>query len=228
MAFRALSSFIPNADDFLALDMPTLGKIVLLHLKSYEGSNSVFQNGLLNRDYFVGMLEGRNMGLGPLPEKQPEYGAKQDEVIRAVQEAWDWLEHQGILSRDHNQPAPWFRISRRGEELLREGLAVIPHGNQPADSSADRNFARLAIDEARKSVSENDGRAHPKVGAVVVKDGRVLSAAHRGEQYGNHAEFVALEKKLCDEGCCRGHGLHNSGTLHQSQSPENSVRGEID
>jgi len=63
----------------------------------------------------------------------------------------------------------------------------------------DRKFARMAIDEARKSLSENDGRAHPKVGAVVVKDGRVLSTAHRGEQSGNHAEFIALEKKLSDE-----------------------------
>jgi hypothetical protein len=32
-----------------------------------------------------------------------------------------------------------------------------------------------------------------------IKDGRVLSTAHRGEQSGNHAEFVALEKKLSDE-----------------------------
>jgi hypothetical protein len=58
----------------------------------------------------------------------------------------------------------------------------------------DRKFARMAIDEARKSFSENDGRAHPKVGAVVVKDGRVLSTAHRGEQSGNHAEFIALRR----------------------------------
>jgi pyrimidine deaminase RibD-like protein len=63
----------------------------------------------------------------------------------------------------------------------------------------DRKFVRMAIDEARKSVSEKDDRVHPKVGAVVVKDGRVLSTAHRGEQPGNHAEFVALDKKLTDE-----------------------------
>jgi pyrimidine deaminase RibD-like protein len=62
-----------------------------------------------------------------------------------------------------------------------------------------RKFARLAIDEARKSVSEPDGRPHPLVGAVVVKNGQVLSVAHRGEAPGNHAEFIALEKKLPDE-----------------------------
>jgi pyrimidine deaminase RibD-like protein len=71
---------------------------------------------------------------------------------------------------------------------------------QPAKAKDDDYaFARLAIEEARKSVSEQDGRKHPKVGAAVVKNGQVLSTAHRGEQPTNHAEFVALEKKLSDE-----------------------------
>jgi pyrimidine deaminase RibD-like protein len=57
-------------------------------------------------------------------------------------------------------------------------------------------FTELAIEEARKSVGE-DGRAHPKVGAVVVVDGNVLASAHRGELgKGEHAEYTALEKKL--------------------------------
>lgn len=60
----------------------------------------------------------------------------------------------------------------------------------------DQEFARMAIDEARKSLAEADARLHPKVGAVVVKDGRVLSAAHRGESPGCHAEYIALEEKL--------------------------------
>jgi len=64
---------------------------------------------------------------------------------------------------------------------------------------SDRAFMILAINEARKSVGEDD-RPHPKVGAVVVKDGKVLASAHRGEQVkGEHAEYTALEKKLPDE-----------------------------
>lgn len=59
-------------------------------------------------------------------------------------------------------------------------------------------FARRAIDEAKLSVPELDGRIHPKVGVVIVKDGRVLAKAHRGEFPKEHAEFVALEKKLAD------------------------------
>ena len=61
----------------------------------------------------------------------------------------------------------------------------------------DRRFARLAIEEARKSVPE-DERIHPRVGVVVVKDGRVLATAHRGEFPQCHGEFIALEKKLAD------------------------------
>jgi pyrimidine deaminase RibD-like protein len=57
---------------------------------------------------------------------------------------------------------------------------------------------QMAIEEARKSKAE-DGRSHPKVGAVVVKDGRVLATAHRGEIVGCHAEYIALKTKLPDE-----------------------------
>jgi pyrimidine deaminase RibD-like protein len=54
------------------------------------------------------------------------------------------------------------------------------------------------VEEARKSKAEDD-RPHPKVGCVVVKDGKVLAKAHRGEFDANHAEFAALEQKLKDE-----------------------------
>ena len=71
-------------------------------------------------------------------------------------------------------------------EITRRGRALTPESpveKSPADfpgASDDRKFARLAIEEARKSAPE-DGRVHPKVGVVVVKDGRVLATAHRGE-----------------------------------------------
>lgn len=60
----------------------------------------------------------------------------------------------------------------------------------------ERYFMELAIKEARRSKFE-DGSSHPLVGAVVVKGEKVLANAHRGERSaGQHAEFVALEKKL--------------------------------
>ncbi len=60
-------------------------------------------------------------------------------------------------------------------------------------------WMKLAIEEARKSVAEPDGRTHPKVGVIVVKDGKELGGAYRGKGGpGNHAEFSALEKDLRD------------------------------
>jgi pyrimidine deaminase RibD-like protein len=68
-----------------------------------------------------------------------------------------------------------------------------------AATASERYFMELAIAEARKSKAEDRG-LHPKVGAVVVKDGKVIGTAHRGElALGDHAEFTALEKKLKDE-----------------------------
>ena len=73
-------------------------------------------------------------------------------------------------------------------------LEIIPPSRPPVQSD---DFARMAVDEARKSDAEDD-RVHPMVGCVVVKDGIVLAKSHRGETEGNHAEFIALEKKLGD------------------------------
>lgn len=59
-----------------------------------------------------------------------------------------------------------------------------------------RSHMELAVEQAEKCLPE-DGEPRPKVGVVVVKDGAVLAAAYRGEtDAGDHAEFVALEKKL--------------------------------
>jgi pyrimidine deaminase RibD-like protein len=67
-----------------------------------------------------------------------------------------------------------------------------------AGTSDDRRFALMAIEEALRSVPE-DERPHPKVGAVIVKNGRVLGKAHRGEILKSHAEYIALDDKLSDD-----------------------------
>jgi len=101
-------------------------------------------------------------------------------------------------------------ITKRGHALTPEQpirRKSVPTSSMPVQNpsttsgeskdSDDRRFARLAIAEARKSVPE-DNRVHPKVGVVVVKDGRVLATAHRGEAPQCHGEYIALEKKLAD------------------------------
>ena len=53
-----------------------------------------------------------------------------------------------------------------------------------------------AIRLARRC-SPEDGRPHPKVGVVVARDDQIVATAFRGERgRGDHAEFIALEKKL--------------------------------
>ena len=84
-------------------------------------------------------------------------------------------------------------------EQMDDNSTVKTSAHHSGFAGDDYKFARQAIEEARKSVSEQDGRPHPMVGAVVVKNGKVLSTAHRGEVPGNHAEYFALEKKLSDE-----------------------------
>ncbi|HKO59328.1 MAG TPA: bifunctional diaminohydroxyphosphoribosylaminopyrimidine deaminase/5-amino-6-(5-phosphoribosylamino)uracil reductase RibD [Thermoanaerobaculia bacterium] len=61
----------------------------------------------------------------------------------------------------------------------------------------DRKWMKLAVEQARLSPGEGREKPPPKVGAVVVKDGELLAAAHRSEgEVGRHAEYVALEEKL--------------------------------
>jgi len=86
MAPRPLKSFFPTADELLQQDLPTLGRMLLKHLKSYQGLNTVYQGAGLNRGYFRAMLENRNVGLGPLPAS-PEYGDRQPKVTERMMEA---------------------------------------------------------------------------------------------------------------------------------------------
>jgi pyrimidine deaminase RibD-like protein len=364
MPFRPLKVFFSTADELLRQDLPTLGAVLLTHLQSYEGLNTVYQHAGVNRGYFRAMLENRNVGLGPLP-REPEYGIRQPEVTKRMMEAWNWLERQGVLIRNDAQTADWFIISTDGERLLKSVNVAVQHnpgvdhsrykadsrpfrwedldnrllspklqeisnemqkrsvegerkaafdtrqsGNsagylprlfdfqeqltdewvqrvfaahceswsqqnravtgefirtvrdraivpliaarksavqfevslrgtriregpspvslaewnrrmdrmaatwsqrlesdavaeeyrasRPTDIRDDRYFALLAIEEAKKSIPEDD-RPHPKVGAVIVKDGKILTKAHRGENLKSHAEYIALEVKLPDE-----------------------------
>ena len=59
-------------------------------------------------------------------------------------------------------------------QLTKSGLALV-------QTALDRIFCEEAIAEARKSIAEDDGEPHPYVGAVIVKDGKVLATGYRGE-----------------------------------------------
>ena len=79
-----------------------------------------------------------------------------------------------------------------------------------------RKFMELAIEVMRQSVPEPrpDGKASPKVGAVLVKPDGTVETACRGElRHGDHAEFTILERKN------RGNKLDGSNLFSPSPRP---------
>ena len=79
-----------------------------------------------------------------------------------------------------------------------------------------RELMELAIEVMRQSLPEPrpDGKASPKVGAVLVKPDGTVETACRGElRHGDHAEFTILERKnrgnkLDDQTCSVLHRAH--------------------
>src|SRR5207253_3889777 len=103
---------------------------------------------------------------------------------------WVQLQLADNHSLDNESAASFYRV-----RLVVDNALL----HEEATSKNERTFMEMAIEEARKSMGEG-GRAHPKVGAVVVKGGIMLASAHRGELgEGEHAEYTALERKLRDE-----------------------------
>jgi len=65
----------------------------------------------------------------------------------------------------------------------------------PKGDSVEYEGIVKSIEAAQKCRSE-DHKVRPKVGAVIIKDNKVICIAHRGEEGpGDHAEFTALAKK---------------------------------
>jgi pyrimidine deaminase RibD-like protein len=74
-------------------------------------------------------------------------------------------------------------------------IVLTDEGAEQILTPQDRQYCTMAVELARKSVHEDDGEPHPYVGAVVVKDGRILATGYRGETgEGRHGEYCALRK----------------------------------
>jgi len=92
----------------------------------------------------------------------------------------------GHLTKSKNMAIP--------DEFLAD-IFLTDAGSELIQSDVDREFCEMAVAEAKKSVAEDDGEPHPYVGAVVVKDGKILATGYRCETgEGRHAEFCALKK----------------------------------
>jgi pyrimidine deaminase RibD-like protein len=85
------------------------------------------------------------------------------------------------------------------DEFLAD-IFLTASGQELIQTAVDRKFCRMAADLAPKSIPENDGKPHPYVGVVVVKDENVIATGFRGEtgKGGDHGEFCALKKVNAD------------------------------
>jgi hypothetical protein len=147
MAVQSLKSFFPTADDVLDADLPRRAGVLLIHLKSYEGqSPAVYQPvGGINRDYFFAAMERRNVGMGPLPGNEPEYGADQPKVSMAFREAWNWLEKESYLLHTPGQPvADWFSITPSGEKFLQKATRF-------------ERWEKLGVERIKADLTNNGG-----------------------------------------------------------------------
>lgn len=91
----------------------------------------------------------------------------------------------GHLTKTKNMAIP--------NEFLAD-ITLTKAGFELIQTTLDRQFCEMAVIEAKNSIGEDD-RLHPKVGAVIVKDGKVLAKGYRCESgKGDHGEFCALKK----------------------------------
>jgi len=101
---KDLKDFLPDPDDLEDFPVEEIGQRILKWIAACdEWRNSKFSPDNTLADAFISPYCG-------LPKLLP--------VTRLLNEAWAWLEHEGLLAPDDWRG--WFRISRRGREVLKE------------------------------------------------------------------------------------------------------------
>jgi uncharacterized protein (TIGR02391 family) len=105
-----LIDFAPTADDLLAIEPEDLG-MILVRLARSSRSRLPDQQHLNN---FT--LSGFEMALWNADS--PGYQHRnRNKVARALAEAWQWLQTEGLIMADPDQPNGYFVLTRRGERL---------------------------------------------------------------------------------------------------------------
>lgn len=84
-------------------------------------------------------------------------------------------------------------------DYIKELKGTLGLYESPKSSNPEREFMLRAIELSRNCKDESN-RPSPKVGAVLVKQGKIIGEAYRGELGpGDHAEYTLLHKKLQNE-----------------------------
>lgn len=112
-----LYDIFPDSDALLALEPEELAGVVLEYLNSLDDST---ENQVLNRHNFS------------QPNTVEGYPAdKKKEILKALMEAWVWLEREGLLApRPGSMNEGLVFITRRGQEIKnRNGFKQYRHSN---------------------------------------------------------------------------------------------------
>jgi uncharacterized protein (TIGR02391 family) len=110
-----LIDFFPGADSLVAVAPEDLG-IVLLQLVQQERGPRVTLPNLEMP------LWNANTTAYPQHARMP--------VGRAIAEAWQWLQNEGLLMPDPDQPNGWFCLTRKGAALrMKSDLEAYRQGN---------------------------------------------------------------------------------------------------
>jgi uncharacterized protein (TIGR02391 family) len=117
----SLKSLVPVADDLLSLGVEDLAGVLLTHLNSNDNGNPAIQHdGIIQYNFF-----------NNLRRITRDYPGREDEVNRALMEAWNWLEGEGLLVRDAETPfSEKVFLSRRARRLqTREDFGAYRKAN---------------------------------------------------------------------------------------------------
>jgi len=118
---QTLLSIFPDRKNLLALEAEELGGVLL------EVVPGVMQNGMFTIESLLAPLYPPGGGGYPLGPRRP--------VTIAVAEALSWLISQGLLMLDPEQPAAWYCLTRRAQNLrTRADVEAFRKGRMlPAD-----------------------------------------------------------------------------------------------
>jgi uncharacterized protein (TIGR02391 family) len=114
------TSLVPDAATLLELEVEELAGVLLTVLNSYrDGESEVMQRRQINQGRFFRGLE-----------RNPQYPSHQQEVNRALMEAWTWLQGESFLIREPPETSDWFFVSRRGKRMKsQDDLAAYRKAN---------------------------------------------------------------------------------------------------
>lgn len=106
MTQQALVSKIPDQNVLLALEPEELAWVVLESLKAQAGDTQNRSENKLNRDNFI--------------HSETVQGYPQDShqaILKALSEAWSWLEREILVAHRPGEREGWVFITRRGTSL---------------------------------------------------------------------------------------------------------------